>query len=127
MIKASQQRLVKAGYKFGIRVPKSVEKALELDQLNGNTYWYDAIYKEMSNVRVAFEFKGKGEAPPPGYQYVPLRMIFNIKMDFTCMARLVAGGGHLTDAPSSITYSSVVSCNSVQILLTIAALNDLDI
>jgi hypothetical protein len=41
--------------------------------------------------------------------------------------RLVADG-HKTDAPAStITYSSVVSRDSVRIALTIAALNDLDV
>jgi hypothetical protein len=33
----------------------------------------------------------------------------------------------MTDAPSSITYSSVVSRDSVRIALMVAALNDLDI
>ena len=36
-------------------------------------------------------------------------------------------GGHTTDPPASITYSSVVSRDSVRIALTVAALNDLDI
>ena len=44
----------KTTHKFGIRVPKDVEEALKLDQDNSNTLWYDAIQKEMSNVRVAF-------------------------------------------------------------------------
>ena len=45
---------------------------------------------------------------------------------FTRKARLVADG-HKTDAPSSITYSSVVSRDSVRIAFTLAALNDLEI
>ena len=47
-------------------------------------------------------------------------------MDFTLKARFVAGG-HTTDTPGSITYSSVVSRNSVQLAFLIAGLNDLDI
>jgi hypothetical protein len=47
-------------------------------------------------------------------------------MDFTRKARFVVGG-HMTEAPSSITYSSVVSRESVKIAFLIAALNDLDI
>ena len=43
---------------------------------------------------------------------------------FTRKARLVAGG-HTTDPPSSITYSSVVARDSVRIAFTIAALNGL--
>ena len=37
------------------------------------------------------------------------------------------GGGHTTNAPASITYSSVVSRDSVLIKLTISAMNGLDI
>ena len=47
-------------------------------------------------------------------------------MDFTRKSRFVAGG-HTTEAPSSITCSSVVSRNSVWLAFMIAALNGLDI
>jgi len=58
-------------HKFGIRIPKSVEEAKRLDESNGNTLWWDAICKEMKNVRVAFEvFEGKEDEIPPGYQKV---------------------------------------------------------
>ena len=53
-------------------------------------------------------------------------MVFDVKIDFTCKARFVAGG-HLTDAPDTITYSSVVSRDSVKIVLLLAELNGLDI
>ena len=53
-------------------------------------------------------------------------MIFDVKMDLTRKAHFVAGG-HMTEAPASITYSSVVSRDSVQIAFLIAALNDLEI
>ena len=39
----------------------------------------------------------------------------------------MVAGGHTTDPPSSITYSSVVSRDSVRIALPIAALNKLGI
>ena len=41
------------------------------------------------------------------------------------MARLVAGG-HMTDPPSFITYSSVVSRDSVRISFLLAALHEID-
>ena len=53
-------------------------------------------------------------------------MIFDVKMNFTCKARFVAGG-HLTNNPSTITYSSVVSRDSVRITFLLAALNNLEI
>ena len=80
--------------------------------------------KEMKNVRVAFDIKEKGTKPPPGYKQVNLMMIFDVKMDFTRKARLVARGDQ-TDPPSTITYSSVVSRESVRLAFLIAALNGL--
>jgi hypothetical protein len=54
-------------------------------------------------------------------------MIFDVKLDFTCKTRLVAGG-HVTDPPAPIiTYASVVSRELVRIALLIAALNSLEV
>ena len=48
-------------------------------------------------------------------------IIFNVKMDLTRKTRYVASG-HMTKPPSSMTYASVVSRESVLIILTLAAL-----
>ena len=49
-------------HKYGIRIPKSVREAIQIDISNGNTLWWDALLKEMKNVRPAFEiFEGKVE------------------------------------------------------------------
>ena len=89
----------------------------------------------MQNVRIAFELlEGATEEQmrtgkiKPGYNFITTHMIFDIKMDgkFTRKARLVADG-HKTKAPSSITYSSVVSRDSVRIAFMIASLNDLQV
>ena len=83
----------------------------------------------MKNVRPAFEvFEGEKSDIPIGYQEVKCHMIYDIKLgeNFRRKARLVAGG-HKTVAPASITYSSVVSRDSVRFTLTVEALNDLDI
>ena len=54
-------------------------------------------------------------------------MIFDVKMeDFRQKARLVTGG-HVTKAPATITYASVVARDTVRIALLLAALNDLDV
>jgi hypothetical protein len=63
---------------------------------------------------------------PPTYQEIRCHMIFDVKMeDFCCKVRFVAGG-HTTDTPHSMTYSSVVSRESAMIELTLAALNGMD-
>ena len=87
------------------------------------------------NVRVAFkkldwvtkEQMRNGKIKP-GYTFCGTNMIFYINMDitFTRKARLVADG-HKTEAPALITYSSVVSRDSVRINLTVASMNGHDI
>ena len=116
-------------HKFGIKVPKTLDQAKRLDAENGNTLWWDAILKEMANVKIAFElFDGDEKDIPPNYQEISCHMIFDIKMgeNFRRKARMVAGG-HTTETPAVLTYSSVVSRDSVRIALTIAALNDLKV
>ena len=91
--------------------------------------WWVAICKETKNVLIAFEdFKGDKEDIPPEYQFVNCHMIFEIMMGkgFRRKACIVAGG-HITEAPESLTYSSVVSRESVRIALTIAAWNGLKV
>ena len=122
----SRSRYWDKHYKFGIRLPKSPEEAIRFDKENGDNLWAMAMQKELQNVDIAFEWLDKGVKPPPGYKKVPYHFVFDIKMDFTRKARLVAGG-HVTDPPSVMTYSSVVSRDSVRIMFMIAALNELDI
>ncbi len=61
-----------------------------------------------------------------GFQEIKCHIILDVKMDLTRKARFLAGG-HLTEPPASITYSSVVSRDSVRIAFLLAALNDLDV
>jgi hypothetical protein len=126
LIKLSQSRHARTGFKFGIKLPRSIKQALEFDKENGNTFWYDAIQKELKNVRVAFEPRGRGTKPPPGYQEIRIHWVFDIKMDFTRKARLVAGGHTVQSSPAD-TYASVVSRDSVRMIFLISALNDLNI
>ena len=46
--------------------------------------------------------------------------------DLQRKARMVAGG-HMTDVPLTIMYASVISCDTVRIALTIAALNNMSV
>ena len=115
-------------HKYGIRVPKTVQEAIEIDRMNQNHLWWESIMLEMKNVRPAFE-KFEGDVDNlVGYQEIKCHMIFDIKLgeNFRRKSRLV-GGGHTTSTPASLTYSSVVSRDSVRICLTIAALNGLDL
>jgi hypothetical protein len=105
---------LKQTHKFGIEIPRTVKEALELDLQNGNTFWADAVAKEMTEVQKAFDILPNGTTAPVGYQKIPCHMIFDVKMeDFKRKACLVASG-HKTKAPATITYASVVS-NDLQV------------
>ena len=83
----------------------------------------------MKNVCIAFEeFEGDKADIPPGYQFVNCHVSFDIKMSkvFRRKARVVSGG-HITEEPASLTYSSIVSRDSVRIALMIADLNGLKV
>ena len=98
-----------------------VEEALEIDRTMNTDFWRKAINKEMAKVKIAWAThdrytpqqirKGK-VAEFIGFQEIGCHIVFDIKMDFMRKARFVAGG-HTTIAPSSLTYSSVVSHDSV--------------
>ena len=81
----------------------------------------DAISKEMTNLRVAFDILKDGYHMPIGHQQINCHLIYEVKMeDFRRKARLVAGG-HMPETPKFMTYSSVVGRETVSIALTIAA------
>ena len=80
----------------------------------------------MNEVKVAFDIKNKDEKPPPGYNFIELMLIFDVKIDFTRKSRMVARGDQ-TAPPISVTYSSVVSREILRIALVVTSLNDLDI
>ena len=108
-------------------MPKTVQQALALDKENGNDLWWKAKQKEMNAVKVSFKILDEDERPPIGSQYMKCHMVFSIKMeDFSQKACLVAGG-HMVEAPKSLTYASMVSRESVTIALTLVALNDLEV
>ena len=84
---------------------------MQINKENGDTKWWDAIVQEMGNVRSAFQVhEGNNVDLPIGYQKIKYHMIFDVNMgeNFRQKERL-AGGSHMTEAPSYITYYSVVS------------------
>jgi hypothetical protein len=49
-----KSRYWKTTHKFGIRLPKSVKEALEIDRMTNTDFWRKAINKEMAKVKVAW-------------------------------------------------------------------------
>jgi hypothetical protein len=105
IVKAMKTRYARKTHKFGVQLPKSIKEAYEIDRITGTDYWHRAIVKEMTNNAAAFKFLESDEEIPIGSTWIPCHMIFDVKMDLTRKARFVAGG-HWTDPPSQVTYSS---------------------
>jgi hypothetical protein len=81
----------------------------------------------MKDVRIAFKCLNPGKHASLDYTWIKCHMIFDIKIeDFRRKARMVAGG-HMTSAPTIMTYAIVVSRETIRIALTITALNDLKV
>jgi hypothetical protein len=115
-------------HKYGIRIPKDMREAKEIDEQNGDTQWQDATSNEMMQIMTALvEHEGNVE-DLIGYQGITGHLILDLKLgeNFRRKARYCADG-HKTNTPKAMVYSSVVSRDSVRIILLIAALNDLEV
>ena len=66
-------------HKYGIRIPKNVKEAQEIDAESKNTLWQDAISLEMKNNRIAFEtYEGRIE-DLLGYEQITGHLNFDVK------------------------------------------------
>ena len=102
------KRICKTTHKYGIEIPKDIEDAYRIDRENGNTFWRDAIKKEMHNVGVAFEILETGAKAPAGWSKVTGHLVFDVKMDFTRKARWVLDGHKTPDIIGSTTTQHLV-------------------
>ena len=83
--------------------------------------------EEIEVVQIALKILDDENDPLPGYQEILCHLIFTVKMeDFRIKACYVAGG-HQTEAPATLMYACVVSRETVQIALMLAALNGLEV
>ena len=106
IIASVNSRVKKATHKYGIEVLTSVEHALKLDKINGNTMLKDAIKKKMYNVSIAFKILDKGESAPPWWDKYGGHIIFDIKINFTCKAQGVKDGQKTYRGSSSDTTAN---------------------
>ena len=116
----------KTTHKYGIEVPTTINQARLIDEKNGNTFWHDAIEKDMITILPALDILSSGDPPPICYIKTSVYLVFDVKMDFTRKARWVKDG-HLTPNPVDSNFAGGVSRENVRITLIYAALNDLDI
>jgi hypothetical protein len=117
-------------YKFGYRIPRNYNEAMQFDLKNGNTLWREATNLEMSQLAEYDTFRDLGHkdtAPPPtGYKKICTHLVYDCKHDGRHKAQMVANG-HLTDIPLESVYSCVVSLRGLQIVTFLSELNGLDL
>ena len=97
-----------------------------MDRENRNSLWAYDIAKENIKDQVVLKLLKQREKSTYEYKGITVHWVFDLNMDLTRKSIFLARGS-LTEPPQDITYSSVVSRDSVQILLTIFTLNYLGI
>ncbi len=123
ILKQMKNRYHRTHSKFGIEVPKTVKRALEIDKETNTTFWRDAIEKEMKTVMVAFDILPEGAERPVGRNYIGCHLVFDIKQGSLQRKVRFVADGHRTDVSDIPTYASVVSRDSVRIAFTLAELS----
>jgi hypothetical protein len=92
ILSAVKARCQKKSHKFGIELPTTINHARELDRINENNLWMEALQKEMFNIGIAFEVLEDGASAPKGWNrslvtlYGMLRWILQEKPDGYWMA-----------------------------------------
>ena len=68
-------------------MPTNIEHAKRLDTKNGNTFWVDAIKKEMHDVGIAFEILEDNVSMPMGCRKITDHPVFYAKTDYARKAQ----------------------------------------
>ena len=96
MIKVYKAQTKKFGkrYKFGVQVPNTVKEAEELDTVNCNILWKEAIEKETGQLFEynTFNILEEGGKAPEGYKRIPYLGVFDVNIDLRRKYSICAGG-----------------------------------
>jgi hypothetical protein len=65
-------------HKFGIELPASINHARELDRVNENNLWMEALQKETFNIGIAFEVLEDGASAPKERNKVTGHIIWEV-------------------------------------------------
>lgn len=83
-VKARFRRLT---HKYGVELPRNIQHARELDTANKNTYWMDALQKEMRNIGLGLEILENDAHLPVGFKLATGHLIWDINIDMLRKAR----------------------------------------
>ena len=116
-------------YKFGIQIPNNTKHAYNLDKINNDKGWEEAMDKEIKSItdHQTFIILEDHEPLPEGYQQITYHFVFDEKFAGRKKGRLVAGGHRDPSVPENETYSRVVSIETIRVAFVMAAMNNLDV
>ena len=119
-----------SGTNYDIRVPRNAKEAAKFDKDNGNSHWNNVILNELEALTSMKAFKKLPltlrEARAKGFQFAPLKIIFDVKVDLRRNTRLVIGG-RVVNSSGHEVYASNMKSVSARILIIIAVENNLDV
>ena len=98
---------------------------MELDKLNGNNKWAEAVKYELGCINSYNVFENVGQNAPKiteGWKQIKVHFVFDVKHDGRFRGRLVADG-YLTNVPVESVYSGVVSLRGIRLLTFLSELN----
>ena len=132
-LNVTQRRLRNNGHKpieiFGVLIPRNVKHAYDLDKENDNSFWKDAMEKEINSLLKmnVFQFHPSNYLVKGGRMTICTSTYdFTVKHDLRRKARLV-NGGHVTDASMYDSYAATIHTENIRLLLHIVASNNLNI
>ena len=74
----------------------------------------------------AFKSPSKGGRKSKNHVMIRVHLVYNVKQDERCKARLVAGG-HMTGPNTNTYYSSAVSLRAMRMMIFLAELNGMEL
>ena len=131
-IKQSKARQVRRSqtYVFGHLIPRNYMEAMQFDKenkiVNGMMPLMQAYKVFQKWDKTILDKHKRVMNPPKGYHKIKLHLVFAVKFDGRCKARLVADG-HLTLEPFENIYSGAVSLRNLRLVIFLDKLNNLDI
>ena len=113
-------------HNFCIELPKTVVAILALGARSGNTFWTNAITKEIENIRVAFKILPDGDESPVVSSLCCITWYLTLRWK-SSYEKLESGRRQRDQSTRKIKYAIIVSKKTVCIVLLFAALKDHDI
>ena len=101
IISAANAQVKLTTHKYDVAIPCSVKESYTFDTKNGNTLWRDALYKEISNLQVAFNILDTNWNHLPGWLKMSGHIIFDVIITLEQKARWVKYG-HRNPEPEKL-------------------------